>query len=503
MSSFELQAQKAYKTGIKWLTGVFILIGLSVGGFWGYERVKNRPPAAISARLVSVELGKVENKISEGGTLELGGQRTIKSPEEGAVDQILIERGDRITINQELIILRNPERETILNRKQLEIQRQELQVERNRQKIEEAEAILASAQAEYERDIQKYQQELDSKKAEQQLKIEKLKAQVERNRQKVEEAENDLKAEEAELENLNKLLERGFVAQQEISEQERTVRTRKATLRDAQLELKNAIIEVETAQVQLIYPQRTIDDRIFEAEVGLRQAQSEFRQSQSELERLKLEYQKEALTLENNSITAPINGVVLEIHIKPGDGVNRSDDLITLGDPNQELVLLNLSTLNAAQVKPNQFARISVIGPNSQVFTGRVQSIGLQASGEKSGNNQNSAQATVPAIIKLDQPTGTLIPGSPVSVEIVLEERKNVVVLSTELIQREGNSPYVWILDSQEKAQKQPITLGLEGLIQVEIKSGLNSGDFVISPPPEVLLEAGTPIIDEESQTLE
>ncbi len=499
MSSLELQAQKAYKTGIKWLAGAFILIGISVGGLWSYERFKNRPPAAIAAPLVLVELGNVENKMSEGGTLELGGQRTIKSPEEGAVDQILIKRGDRITINQELIILRNPERETILNRKQLDIQKQEISVERNRQKIEEAEEVLASAIAEYERDVQKYQQELKSKQAEQQLNIEKLKAQVERNRQKVEEAENNLKAEETELENLNKLLARGFVAQNEISQQERTVRELKATLRDTKLNLKNSKLEVETAQVQLIYPQRTVDDNIFRAEVDLRQAQSEYRQSQSELERLKLEYQKEALTLENNSITAPISGRVLEIHIQPGDGVNRSDELITLGDPNQELVHLNLSTLNAAKVKPNQLARISVIGPNSQVFTGRVQSIGLQASSENSGNNQNSSQATVPAIIKLDQPTGSLIPGSPVSVEVVLEERNNVVVLSTELIQREGNSPYVWILDSEEKAQKQPITLGLEGLIKVEIKSGLKSGDRVISPPPDTTLEPGTPILEQES----
>ena len=170
---------------------------------------------------------------------------------------------------------------------------------------------------------------------------------------------------------------------------------------------------------------------------------------------------------------------------------------MSLGDPNQELIQMQLSTLDAAQVQPNQKARISIIGPNAETFTGRVQSIGLQA--RSAGNNNNSdssGQATVPATIQLDEPTRTLIPGSAVSVEIILEERNNIVVLNTELIQREGTSNYVWILDSENTAQKQPVTLGLEGLIQVEITSGLKAGDTVISPPAETPLEPGIPITE-------
>ncbi|MEA5500829.1 efflux RND transporter periplasmic adaptor subunit [Limnoraphis robusta Tam1] len=501
MSSLDYQAKKAYQVGMRWLTGAFILASVSLGGVWGYDWIKNRPLTPTTAELVEVELDNVENKISAGGTVELGGQRTIKSPEEGAVDRVLIKQGDRISSGQELMILRNPQRETILNKKQLEIQKQEILVERNREKIEEAEKKLRIAQADYEEDVEDYQEELASKEAIQNLEIDKIQAKINRNRQKLEEAKANLEAAEAELENSEKLLERGFIAQQETDRQKQTVRESKASLRDAELELKNSKIELETAQVREVEIQASVDSStIFEAEINLQEAQSELKQSQSDLERIKIEYQEETLTLENNIVTAPIDGVILNINVKPGDGVNRSDELMTLGDPNQELIQLQLSTLDAAQVKPNQLARISVIGPNTETFTGRVQSIGLQArSAGNNNNSESSGQATVPATIQLDQPTKTLIPGSAVSVEIVLEERNNVVVLNTELIQRDGQSPYVWIIDSNNTAQKQAITLGLEGLIQVEVTSGLEAGDRVISPSPDTPLEPGIPITEASS----
>jgi HlyD family secretion protein len=498
VSSLDYQAKKAYQVGMRWLTGAFILASISVGGVWGYDWMKNRPLTPTSAELVEVELGNIENKISAGGTVELGGQRTIKSPEEGAVERILVNQGDTIYRGQELIILRNPQRETVLNKKQLEIQRQEIIVERNREKIEEAEKKLRISQADYEDDLEDYQEEVAYKQTLKDLELDKRQAQINRNRQKVEEAKANLRAAEAELEDLENLLERGFVAQQEIDGQRQTVRERKASLKDRELELTNAQIELETAQVEPIAIQTSVNStQVFDAEIELEQAQAEWKQSQSELERFKVEYQEEALRLENNIVTAPINGVILNINVKPGDGVNRSDELMSLGDPNQELIQMQLSTLDAAQVQPNQKARISIIGPNAETFTGRVQSIGLQA--RSAGNNNNSdssGQATVPATIQLDQPTRTLIPGSAVSVEIILEERNNVVVINTELIQREGTSNFVWILDSENTAQKQPVTLGLEGLIQVEITSGLEAGDTVISPPPETPLEPGIPITE-------
>ena len=491
MTLFDSQAKKAYKTGVKWLIGAGVLTMVSLGGLVTYNGLQNRPQAAINAQLVTVKLGSVESKISEGGTVELGGQRTIKSPEEGAVENVLVALGDRITPGQELIRLRNPQRETILSQKQLEIQRKEVIVARSREKVEEAQENLRLAKQKYTADLEKEQQRIQAELENHRIEIEKLEYQVQRNRQRVREVQEELNAAKTELEKLEQLEERGFIAGKEIDQQQQQIRSQTANLRDTQLELNQSIFTLEQAEVKVIQSE-TVSSNVLTAEVELREAESELRQNLSDLELAKIAYQEEALKLEDYIIISPIDGVILDIDVQPGDGVNLSDDLITIGDPNQELVKLNLSTLNAVRVQPNQPARIRIIGPGAKSYSGRVTQIDLKASG--SGKNDESNQANVPATVQLDKPTGTLIPGSPVSVEIILEDKNNVVVVDTELIQRDEQSPYVWVLNEQNKAEKKTITLGLEGLLQVEVTSGLDSGDIIIQTPTDESIQPGSVI---------
>ncbi len=507
MSTIDYKVKTAYERGIKWLIAATLLTGVSFGGAWLYYRFQNRAPDAVTARLQKVELGNIENKVNEGGTVELGGQRTIKSPADGAVDQVFVKLGDRIRSGQQLMSLRNPERETILSKQQLEIQKQELVVERNRQKVVEAQTQLRLAQEKLQEDLQLAQQEITSKETTQALTIQELQLKIERQQQKVVEAQEELAAAVAQLDKANKLLERGFIAEQELDTEKSTVRQRQATVRDAELELKNSQLELDRKKAELIFRETNIQNNVLEMKINLEQAKSELQQSLSDLNKIKVEYQEQALKLQDNLVNSPLDGIVLNVSVQPGDGVNRSDNLITIGDPNQELVRLQLSTLNAAQVQQNQPARISIIGPNSKPFKGRVKQVNIQASSNGKGDSnsgEQAGQATVPAIVQLDQPTGSLIPGSPVSVEIILEARNQVIAVNTELIQREGKSTFVWKLDGKNQAQKQPVTLGLEGLTQVEVKSGLNVGDRLIIPPPDTPIEAGTPIVIEaEEQTPE
>lgn len=507
MSTIDYKVKTAYERGIKWLIAATLLTGVSFGGAWVYYRFQNRAPDAVTARLQKVELGNIEKKVNEGGTVELGGQRTIKSPADGAVDQVFVKLGDRIRSGQQLMSLRHPERETILSKQKLEIQKQEIIVERNRQQVIEAQTKLRLAQEKLKQDLRLAQEKITSKEITQALEIQELQLKIERQKQKVVEAQEELATAQTQLEKDNNLLERGFIAEQELDEPKSAVRQRQATVRDEELELKNSQLELDRKKVELILPDTIIQNNILDLKIDLEQAKSDLQQSLSELNKFRIEYQEQALKLEDNLVNSPLDGIVLNVNVQPGDGVNRSDDLITIGDPNQELVRLQLSTLNAAQVQQNQPARISIIGPNSKPFKGRVKQVNIQAlsQGESDSNSgEQGSQATVPAIIQLDQPTGSLIPGSPVSVEIILESRNQVIAVNTELIQWEGKSTFVWKLDGENKAQKQSVTLGLEGLTQVEVKSGLNVGDRLIIPPPDTPIEAGTPIVIEaEEQTPE
>ena len=97
--------------------------------------------------------------------------------------------------------------------------------------------------------------------------------------------------------------------------------------------------------------------------------------------------------------------------------------MLAARNPDEELIKLQLSILNASLVKPNQLARISVIDPNPKQFLERVEKLSLEAvpSDGQAKNRGQSGSAAVPATVKLDTSCNTLIPGSQVNIEIVLK----------------------------------------------------------------------------------
>ncbi|WP_313656620.1 efflux RND transporter periplasmic adaptor subunit [Planktothrix agardhii] len=497
MSSLDYQAKRAYQRGVKWLIIATLFTGVSLVGVALYYKLQKNEAEAVAAGLQKVELGTIENKISEGGSVELGGQRTIKSPTDSAVEKIFVKVGDPIIRGQNLILLRSTAGENSLLQKQLEIQKQELAIERNRQKVEEAQNKLKIAKITYKNGLEKYQQQVKSKQISQRIEIQKNQAKLERQQQKVIEAQEDLNVAEAELNKSNNLLEKGFIPATELDGKKADIRSKEASLKNEQLALNDAILDLETSKNKF-EPITDPTNDILAAKNELLTTQSELQQSLSDFQKLKVEYKEQKSQLKNNLVTSPLEGVVLNINVKPGDGIKLGDDLITIGDPDQELVQLQLSTLNAAQVKPNQSARITIIGPNSKPFQGRVEWVNLQATPEKSQSGSSSGQPTVPATVRLDQPTRVLIPGGQVSVEIILEQQKDVIAINTELIQSEGKSSFVWKLDANNQVQKQPVTLGLKDLTKVEIKSGLKVGDTLVIPPTDIPLKPGMVIIEEE-----
>jgi HlyD family secretion protein len=486
----QLQEKKKLKTGVQWLAWSGALALVSVSGWLVYAQSLNQSAKPVPVRLVSVQRGDVEIVINESGTVELGGQQPIKSPGEVTVDRVVVKVGDRIRFGQQLVILRNQERQTNLASQELEIRKQELKLARSRQKVEEATEKLAAAQ-------QELQQQQRRHPANQTLLIRKQELTLERSRQKVEEALLNLNAEKQKLQQLEVLAQKGFIPGNELQDQKEQVRTAEAVLRDAHSAVSTDTVELQ--RLQLEQQPSELEEKVMAAQSELQQARSEVNTDSSELQRLKVERGSIQQQLQNNVVTAPISGEVLDLKVKDGDGVKTGDTLLTLGNPAQELVKLQLSTLDAAKVKVNQKARIKVIGPDAKPFTGRVTSLYPQAISSEDNQQftrrQSSGQAKVPATVQLDRPSGTLIPGSQVSVEILQAQRQKVVALDLTAVQRSGSEPFVWIRDSRSKAQKRNVTLGLEGATTVEVKTGLRLGEQVIQPSPETFLEPGMPVV--------
>ncbi|MEB3292781.1 MAG: hypothetical protein VKJ24_06450 [Synechococcales bacterium] len=448
--------EKYMRAGIRWLAGSVLLSALAGVGYWGYLQVAPKQDGAIAVQLIPVTRGDVEVTITEAGAIELGGQRTFKAPRDLTVEQVLVKERQQVPAGTTLLVLRDRESQQGYQDQRIEHQKNEDSLNRRQEVVQEKRQKLQQAEARYRQQQQDFQQGRTPE-------FEKLRT-----------AEKRLKESK-------ELLDRGIISEDDFQ-------TDRERVSDAQVTIQKLAEQIRSEQDKV----DEVRSQVKEAELELRKANLDIQRSREKLK----EIQKR---LGDNLLRATSNSIVLKIEVKPGDGVKTEGRLLTVGDPNQEIVNLQISTLNATKVRLNQVARVSLIGPNPKVFLGRITSLSPQATSDSDGgrSRSSSGQAKVDAKIQLDRPSQTLIPGGQVSVEVILDQRKQVLTLPLELVQTE-DSTFVWVRDEQGRAKKRSITLGLQGLTAAEVKSGVKEGDSVVQVPANQTLTEGTPLrIDE------
>jgi len=293
----------------------------------------------------------------------------------------------------------------------------------------------------------------------QQVENQKLDNLLVRKQEVLQERQNKLQLAQDRFIDSRSLFDRGFISEDAYRQDQQSVDDAISAIKDAEVELTNAKLDIENNRLSL---------------------QNTFTQ------------------LSDNQIVAPIDAVVLDISVKPGDGVAQGGELLTIGDPFKETVRLQLTTLNAAKVTVAMPVEVSMIGPDAQIFLGRITRVSPQVNSQ--GNSSSSEQSgTVEAEAILNEPSnGSLIPGSVVSVEVILDQRQSVVVVPLTAIQAEGDRQFVWVKDAEAQAQQQTVTVGLTNLQSAEITSGLKIGDEIVPAlPPGLELTEGMPLANE------
>ncbi len=313
--------------------------------------------------------------------------------------------------------------------------------------------------------------DLEGQLIDQQIKNQQNENNLARKQEIIQEKQGILQTAQTRLTDSKSLLDRGFISEDAYREDQQAVDTALSALKDAQVDLTNAELDIQNSL-------------------------------------LTLENTRTRLT--DNQIVSPINAVVLNINVKPGDGVKQEGPLLTIGDPTKEIVRLQLATLSAAKVIVNMPVRVSLIGPNPKVFTGRISRVSPQAvSGGGGGDPFSGGGSEQPGKVEaeaiLDAPSeGGLIPGVVASVEVILDQRQSVITVPVTAIQMEGDRAFVWLKDKEGKAQKQPVKVGLQNLESAEIISGLKVGDEIAAAlPPEMEITPGTPLADAGAMPLE
>ncbi|GCL60782.1 HlyD family efflux transporter periplasmic adaptor subunit [Microcystis aeruginosa] len=488
----KIELNKAFK--LLFLSVFLVVVG--VGSWLIYALFLKNNTQTIAVEMIPVTQGQVEDKITgESGVLKLDSQRAIKSSTTGTVEQILVKIGDPVKKGQVLIRLRDRDSQIKLQEFQLDLKDKTVQINEKHLAVRRSEKKLIEASQDYQKLLANYLKDIENKKQEKSWEIEKQTLDLKKKQQAISQAEIDLAEAKVKLTEDEQLFSKGFISETDLQERQKKVVQAQTSLNNAQDELSVTKIELYKQKLDWQNFLKSVKENSSEPQQKLKESLSKVEQSQQdseqaklalhqlirELDKVKIERQKVIEELRQKVITAPSNGMVLNLQVKTGDVIEPKSSILLIGDPTQQIVELKLSPLDANKVKLKQQAEVTIIGLESKKLTGKIQQISLLAT-EDQNSLQGGDNVKVTAVVGLDRNNLNIIPGTPVTVTLILSQRNQVLVLPNEAIQQNETETFVWMKDNQGKAVKRNIKIGLQGLDNTEIKSGLKQGDEVLIP---------------------
>ena len=239
----------------------------------------------------------------------------------------------------------------------------------------------------------------------------------------------------------------------------------KSTLEDAE---KNYQLALNRQQAAL----RNLG--VSRAEVA--RARAQVAQAQAALERAEED-------LRNATITSPMDGLVLSRDVEVGDAVSsilvlgsQATLVMTLGDVRDVYVLGKVDESDIGKVYLGQPARIVVESFKDRTFTGQVTKI------SPLGVEKDNV-TTFEVRVSIHNPGGELKANMTANAEIILEERKGVLLVpeSAVLYDRERNT-FLEVPDpkAEQGRRRVAVKLGISNGVKTELLEGLAEGQRVI-----------------------
>lgn len=175
--------------------------------------------------------------------------------------------------------------------------------------------------------------------------------------------------------------------------------------------------------------------------------------------------------LAKTRIRAPFQGVVGLRAVSPGDYITAGQALAPLEQLSVLKADFRLSEAALPAIKVGQTLNLEVDAYPGQTFPGRVYAIDPRLA-------EDTRSIGLRARVPNDQ--GKLRPGLFARVRLVIAERANAVMIPEQAVVPQADQLFVYVIQDG-KAELRPVQLGLRQGGRVEVTSGVQPGDVVIT----------------------
>jgi multidrug efflux pump subunit AcrA (membrane-fusion protein) len=283
-------------------------------------------------------------------------------------------------------------------------------------------------------------------------------------------AQNSLKSAQASVDNAQRTLDDALGNDSSAS----IVDQARSSLQSAQTSLANAQTSYFSAAQTYASHQFDVQkaqNAVTQAQVGLQSAQINTQVDPTKLQAVQnaqLSVASIQQQIDQSTIRAPIDGLILDVTIKPGDQVTAFTTVITIGKPTPLEVVANIAFSDASSLSPG--LTVGIAQPLNHP------ELAVQGIVRRVPVNAKDADQTTRVAAILSVPEGSLV-----EVKLPKQISHNVLWLPPAAVRTFQNRTYV-ILQSPAGPRSVDVTLGLQTTDRDEIKSGLNEGDIAIGP---------------------
>jgi len=198
---------------------------------------------------------------------------------------------------------------------------------------------------------------------------------------------------------------------------------------------------------------------------------------------------------EYSEVTSPIEGLIAKVYSDRGSGLNPPTMSVSMGTPIARVVniervkvIIHIPEAEIFQVTPGLQARIKVDTFPDRDFPGRVSVISPVV---------DTLTRTAWAEIQIPNPGHSLRPGMFARVSLVTAEKKDVVVIPIRSLIRADSANIVYVV-KDDTARKRELALGIREGERVEVTSGLEAGENLVTTGQEMLTDGAEVVIVSE-----
>jgi HlyD family secretion protein len=240
------------------------------------------------------------------------------------------------------------------------------------------------------------------------------------------------------------------------------------------------------------------DERLEAAELAESSARLKVDQSRESVSQARADLEKAEDELRKTTIFAPISGRVIALNAEVGEVVisgtmhNEASVIGIIADLSEILVEVLADETDIVQVQLGQPATIDVDALPGSVYSGKVVEIG----------NSGVSLTTQPDVtffrvkILLEEPDRRLLAGMSARASIEVAGHQNALVVPIESViyrppengaEGADEIQVVFVVEDDGSVEQRPVEVGISDVTHVEIASGVEEGEQVVTGPRRVL----------------